>query len=117
MCLFFKLKVTVFLCLIYPHDSAEDFPRISGKSEKIAIDDWMPSGLDEFVKLRLHHACATGFLQKDSEHQEDWSSGKIDHLGWCGTRAEFFGMGSKIIIFVTMTRVHEHRTFKLSVVP
>ena len=35
---------------------------MSGNSEKIAIDDWMPSGLDEFVKLHLHHACATGFL-------------------------------------------------------
>jgi len=40
---------------------------MSGNSEKIAIDDWMPSGLDEFVKLRLHHACTTGFLLKDEQ--------------------------------------------------
>lgn len=39
--------------------------RVSGSTEKITIDDWMPSKLDEHVKLRLHYAVSTGFLLKD----------------------------------------------------
>eukprot|EP00435_Cladocopium_sp_Y103_P020219 s384_g4.t3 len=41
---------------------------ISGSTEKITIDDWMPSKLDEHVKLRLHYACSTGFLLKDEQN-------------------------------------------------
>ena len=48
--------------------------RVSGSTEKITIDDWMPSKLDEHVKLRLHYAVSTGFLLKDwpSTGRTDW---------------------------------------------
>lgn len=41
---------------------------VSGSTEKITIDDWMPSKLDEHVKLRLHYAVSTGFLLKDAQN-------------------------------------------------
>ncbi|CAL1143954.1 unnamed protein product [Cladocopium goreaui] len=41
---------------------------VSGSTEKITIDDWMPSKLDEHVKLRLHYAVSTGFLLKEEQN-------------------------------------------------